>query len=225
MIEDATLEPLRARGYELGGFLGSGAFSEVKRSFFRLRKASQKLSPFRLFAHASYPPFLSFFFFFNNVKVIAATQTSTGAQVAIKRVTGGGADAAAFAASKRRSVRLPSDDSSSSLQPPPPLAPPPAPGAREAAALRELRGHPNVIQLLDEVELVREREKKREFRGEHWESIGPLNPDGKKNNKKTARRPRPADVHRPRPREGVHRRRDAAAVRPQRRERRKWRRR
>jgi hypothetical protein len=29
MIEDATLEPLRQRGYELGGFLGSGAFSEV----------------------------------------------------------------------------------------------------------------------------------------------------------------------------------------------------
>ena len=31
MIEDSTLEPLRARGYELGGFLGSGAFSEVRK--------------------------------------------------------------------------------------------------------------------------------------------------------------------------------------------------
>ena len=164
MIEDATLEPLRARGYELGGLLGSGAFSEVGRGggvFFSLslfgvwvkKRAKSKLWAF-LLTLPVLPP--SLFDSFSQCQVISATQTSTGAQVAIKRVTGGGADAAAFAAAKRRSVRLPcdDDDSLSSLQPPP-LAPPPAPGAREAAALRELRGHPNVIQLLDEVELVR----------------------------------------------------------------------
>lgn len=99
--------------------------------------------------------------------------------MAIKRVTGGGADAAAFAAAKRRSVRLPIDDGDPSTLRPPALAPPPAPGAREAAALRELRGHPNVIRLLEEVELVREArgvvgERERERRGEreegreHW---------------------------------------------------------
>jgi len=164
MIEDATLEPLRARGYELGGFLGSGAFSEVKRSFFSVKKSKFKAFPLPAFCSRLLFSLSLFFLFFNNFQVIAATQTCTGAQVAIKRVTGGGADAAAFAASKRRSVRLPSDDSSSSLQPPPLLAPPPAPGTREAAALRELRGHPNVIQLLDEVELVREKRREKEKR-------------------------------------------------------------
>ena len=163
MIEDSTLEPLRARGYELGGFLGSGAFSEVGEGrgaefcFFRSRRLLSLPGPPRSRRSSSpFPAFLFLSFFLSQFQVIAATQTLTGAQVAIKRVTGGGADAAAFAAAKRRSVRLPIDDGDPSTLRPPALAPPPAPGAREAAALRELRGHPNVIRLLEEVELVRE---------------------------------------------------------------------
>lgn len=58
MIEDATLEPLRARGYELGGFLGSGAFSEV-RGVFSVKKSKSKLFPFS-FCSRAYSPFLSF---------------------------------------------------------------------------------------------------------------------------------------------------------------------
>ena len=34
MMEDTTLEPLREKGYELGGLLGRGAFSEVRMIFF-----------------------------------------------------------------------------------------------------------------------------------------------------------------------------------------------
>ena len=63
MIEDSTLEPLRARGYELGGFLGSGAFSEVRRKeeeveFFLSVKSSEPSLTRRL---CSLPLFLSFF--------------------------------------------------------------------------------------------------------------------------------------------------------------------
>ena len=70
MIEDATLEPLRARGYELGGFLGSGAFSEVRGRgvfpplFCWLRSKSKLSLPASAHTAQVFPPLPFYFFLF-----------------------------------------------------------------------------------------------------------------------------------------------------------------